>query len=236
MSGKVKANASQTKRGLVKLGRVIPPRFLYALNGVVNYLEVGAFARSRGFGTRRQAPDKWGVFDLMAEGLGGRAALYLEFGVAGGESMRYWSKLLRNPASVLHGFDSFEGLPTDWILDVPAGHFSTGGRPPEIDDDRVGFSKGWFEETLPEYDVPGHDALIVNVDADLYSSTVTVLDAVEEHLVPGSLLYFDEFNHRSDEMRAFGEFLDRTGRRFELYAASHDLAHVAFRSLGSPPA
>jgi hypothetical protein len=143
--------------------------------------------------------------------------------------MRYWSKLLRNPASYLHGFDSFEGLPADWILDRPAGHFSTQGRPPQISDPRVTFFKGWFEDTLPGYTWPDYEALVVNADADLYSSTVTVLKAVEERIVTGTFLYFDEFNHRCDEMRAFGELLDRSGMSFQLFAASHDLAHVAFR-------
>jgi hypothetical protein len=38
-----------------------------------------------------------------------------------------------------------------------------------------------------------------------------------------------EFNHRADEMRAFGKLLDRPSIKFELFAASHDLAHVVFR-------
>jgi O-methyltransferase len=222
------------KRGLVKLGRLAPPRVLYDLNGVVNYLEVGAFARDRGFAPRHTAADKWGVFDAVAAEAGARQVLYLEFGVAAGASMRRWSRLLSNPASVLHGFDSFEGLPTDWILDVPAGHFSTDGKPPEIEDERVAFFPGWFDRSLPGYAAPEHDLLIVNVDADLYSSTVTVLEKVEPWLAPGSFVYFDEFNHRGDEMRAFGEFLDRTGLGFELFAASDDLAHVAFRRIASP--
>jgi hypothetical protein len=227
---KVKANGA-IKRGLVSLGRLAPPRLLYDLNGVVNYLEAGAFVRDRGFSASDAVLDKWEVFDAVGRAVGTREVLYLEFGVARGASMRYWSRLLRNPNSALHGFDSFEGLPTDWILDRPAGHFSTAGQPPEIDDDRVSFFKGWFSDTLVEYALPEHEVLVVNLDADLYSSTVTVLDAIERALAPGSFLYFDEFNHRADEMRAFGEFLDRTGMRFELFAATRDLAQVAFRLL-----
>lgn len=232
MAAKAKATGA-LKRGLVSVGRLVPPRLLYDLNGVVNYLEVGAFVRERGFAPRHTVAGKAAVFEALAREVGERQVLYLEFGVAQGWSMRQWSKLLRNPDSVLHGFDSFEGLPADWILDRPAGHFSNAGEPPEIDDERVDFFKGWFEETLPGYSPPPHQVLVVNVDADLYSSTVTVLDAVEPLLTPGSFLYFDEFNHRADEMRAFGEFLDRSELRFELYAATHDLAQVAFRR---PPA
>jgi hypothetical protein len=41
------------------------------------------------------------------------------------------------------------------------------------------------------------------MDADLYSSTVFVLNS-------GVFLYFDEFNHRADELRAVDECLEET--------------------------
>jgi len=44
-------------------------------------------------------------------------------------------------------------------------------------------------------------------DADLYSSTKLVLDYLGDTIVPGSYLYFDDFSHRNDEMRAFDEFI-----------------------------
>lgn len=75
--------------------------------------------------------------------------------------MRQWSKLLRNPASTLHGFDSFLGLPHDWTLEGhERGYFSTEGQVPEIDDPRVRFFVGWFEETLPQYEWPEHEVLV----------------------------------------------------------------------------
>ena len=45
------------------------------------------------------------------------------------------------------GFDSFEGLPEDWG-DVPRGMFAVEGRAPHIDDARVQFVQGLFQETL----------------------------------------------------------------------------------------
>ncbi|MBV9818684.1 MAG: hypothetical protein JOZ07_10075 [Solirubrobacterales bacterium] len=219
------------KRGLANAGRRVPDRVLYDLNGVLNYLEAGAFMRRRDLCPRRRGATKFEVFDLIGAEVADRDVLYLEFGVAAGTSMRHWSALLRDPRSALHGLDSFEGLPDDWILGRGAGHFSTRGRPPEIDDPRVRFFPGWFADTLATYRFEPHEQLVVNFDADLYSSTVTALAAVAPHAVPGTFLYFDEFNHRADEMRAFGEFLDRTGRRCELFAASGDLAHAAFRLL-----
>ena len=67
------------------------------------------------------------------------------------------------------------------------------------------------------------------LDADLYSSTATVLEFVADRLKPGSYLYFDQFHHRADELRAFSEFLDENPSSFELAAATLDLASVAFR-------
>jgi hypothetical protein len=53
--------------------------------------------------------------------------------------------------SRLHGFDSFQGLPENWLPQRPAGCFSLQGLVSELHDDRVTFFKGWFEETLPSY-------------------------------------------------------------------------------------
>lgn len=49
--------------------------------------------------------------------------LYMEFGAAKGDATRMWAKLLRLPSTVLHGFDSFEGLPESWTADGPRGGF-----------------------------------------------------------------------------------------------------------------
>jgi hypothetical protein len=97
-----------------------------------------------------------------------------------------------------------------------------------VQDARVRFHKGWFHETLPRYEWPAYDRLVVVLDADLYSSTAIVLDELEDRIVPGTFLYFDEFNHRADELRAFDEFTRRTGLRFRVAVASGDFAHVAF--------
>src|SRR3954467_276977 len=79
---------------------------------------------------------------------------------------------------------------------------------------RVRLFVGWFDETLPNYDWPEHDQLVVMLDADLYSSTATVLGLVKERLALGAYLYFDQFHHRADELRAFAEFLDEHAMTF----------------------
>ena len=217
------------KVGLTRLGRVSPESLVHGLNAAVNYIEVGRWVRANGFAPRTWARTRTGVFDAIAAAVGDLPVLYVEFGVAKGASMRYWSKLLTHPDSLLHGFDSFEGLPSKWTFGRDIGLFSTDGRVPEIDDSRVRFFKGWFQDTLPAYEWPERDVLVVSLDADLYSSTTIALDHTREHLRVGSYLYFDEFNYRADELRAFDDFLRANPMTFEMVAATRELTSVAFR-------
>jgi hypothetical protein len=215
---------------LTRLGSISSARAIYELNGVFNYLHIGWWLRAHGFRPGVQARSREQLFRHLAAEIADRVVLYLEFGVARGVSIRQWSELLRNPRSALHGFDSFFGLPHDWSLEGhERGYFSTGGRPPEVDDPRVRFFIGWFEDTLPEYRWPEYEVLVVVMDADLYTSTSTALGHIKDRLVPGSYLYFDQFHHRCDELRAFAELLDENPFTFELVAASRDLSMVAFR-------
>lgn len=217
------------KVALTRIGSVCPESVIYSLNATLNYLEVGWWVHANHLAPRVRLPSREQVFDVIASDVGDKPVLYVEFGVAKGASIRYWSKLLKHPDSLLHGFDTFEGLPTKWAYGKDAGLFSTGGLVPEIDDPRVHFFRGLFHESLPTYSWPERDVLVVNMDADLYSSTTVALDHTKDHLRVGSYLYFDEFNYRADELRAFDEFLRANTMKFELVAATHDLTSVAFR-------
>jgi hypothetical protein len=218
------------KIALARLGARCSARVVYELNGAFNYLHVGWWLAAHGFPSAVRVRTRAELFELVAAEVGRRRVLYLEFGVHRGESMRAWSRLLRDPGSHLHGFDSFLGLPHDWSLEGhPRGDFSTAGAVPELDDPRVRFFPGWFEETLPGYEWPDHDALVVMLDADQYGSTATVLRFVAERLVPGSYLYFDQFHHRCDELRAFAEFHDERDMRFRLRGTTVDRSSVLFQ-------
>jgi hypothetical protein len=216
------------KRALTNVGSACSMSALRGLDTGLNYLWVGNWARARGFKIPKRSDSREQIFEDISAKIGDREVLYLEFGVYGGTSMRQWSKLLRNPKSKLHGFDSFEGLPESWD-GVGKGHFDTGGAFPAIDDQRVSFFKGWFSETLPKYSLPSHDVLFVTLDADLYSSTKTVLDFIGPHVSVGTYLYFDEFHFRDHELKAFDEFLASTKRKFDLIATDQGLSRVLFR-------
>jgi hypothetical protein len=219
------------KHFLTLAGSRLSSRQLTQLQAVINYMAIGRWMRDRGFNFPRRVSTRQLVWEAVASQIGAEAVLYLEFGVAYGNSMRYWSKALQHPASMLHGFDSFEGLPEaggPWTK----GKFDAGGKIPIINDGRVRFFKGWFDCVLPSYTVPAHERLIINMDADLYSSTSFVLRYLDPHIKKGTFIYFDEMNHMEHEPRAFDEFLATSGRKFRPVCADKSLAFVFFECIG----
>ncbi|HLH43517.1 MAG TPA: TylF/MycF/NovP-related O-methyltransferase [Bryobacteraceae bacterium] len=219
------------REGLTRAGAACSLSTLKKLNSALNYLWIGHWMKSRGFHVLQRVDSREQVFEVAAKDIAHRQVLYLEFGVYYGDSMRTWSGLLRNPHSRLHGFDSFQGLPESWDLIAGKGAFASGGAIPAIGDPRVSFFKGLFHETLPRYAPPPHERLFVNLDADLYSSTKTVLDFLKPHISPGTYLYFDEFQSREHEPKAFDEFLTETGWNFRLVAANRGLSSVLFQRM-----
>lgn len=213
---------------LLRLGARLPSRTISALSNAVAHLELGARLDPSADHIRPQVvSDDLAVFEVARRLVTGARPLYLEFGVFEGRSMRWWSDNLRQPGARFVGFDSFEGLPEDWQAGFPAGFFKTGS-PPRIPDERVSFVTGWFDETLPKFELPRHDQLIVNIDCDLYSSTRTVLEALRSHMRPGTIVYFDEFPSPDHELRAFREFLDAHPRSARPRAVSRNSFHWLF--------
>jgi Methyltransferase domain len=185
-------------------GRHVSQRQLYRFRTILSYLEPGSWlAKEHPENRPDVVDDEFALFEIARSRIVGQAPLYLEFGVFEGRSMRWWSSNLTQPGATLVGFDSFEGLPEDWRPGFAAGQFRT-GKPPQIHDSRVSFQVGWFEETLPRFTMPDHDQIILNIDADLYSSPATLLRWAEPFLCPGTLIYFDELWDRDHEGRARG--------------------------------
>lgn len=216
---------------LTRVGAHCPEKVIDRLEAAIRYLQTGRWLRDKGFVVPPRAQARDEVFEAVAQEVRDKQVLYLEFGVYEGDSFRFWSSHLRNSGSHLHGFDSFEGLPETWTSKRPRGYFSTGGRIPRINDSRVKFFKGWFHETLPQYDPPHHEQLIINIDADLYSSAKLILATLKSHIVVGTYLYFDEFCFPRDELKAFDEFLTESNARFIIVAAYRDLSGVMFRRI-----
>ncbi|MBA3668734.1 MAG: class I SAM-dependent methyltransferase [Sphingomonas sp.] len=212
----------------------MPVRVLHQLQMVVNYLKLGRWMKQHSFAIPKRVRTRDEVFNAVAATVRDKRVLYLEFGVFRGASMRYWSNALKHPDTILHGFDSFEGLPEDFDVNGPytKGTFNVGGQLPQIADPRLRFYKGWFEDTLSTYEVPTHDVLVLNLDADLYSSTKTVFDRLERYILPNTYIYFDDMSRPDHEPRAFSEFMAETGKTFELVVADSSLNSAFFRCTG----
>lgn len=213
---------------LTKIGASCSQSQIRILNAGLNYLEVGRWLKANGFDSSSRYETREAFYMAVAETLADEPVLYLEFGVYQGTSLRIWSKLLKNPDASLHGFDSFEGLPADWDARRPKGTFDVGRRVPVVDDERVSFHCGWFEETLPLFVLPAHERIVLNMDADLYSSTKFVLDTLRPQISRGTIIIFDEFCNREHELRAFSDFLTETSMEFRVVAATENLERVAF--------
>lgn len=157
----------------------------------------------------------------------------LEFGVASGTTLEIIAEELasNDDISVIAGFDVFSGLPDAWRTGFPKGLFAQETLPTVPGADVV---PGLFEDSLPEYlkSHPG-DLAFLHLDADLYSSTVTVLDLVADRLAVGTVIVFDEYFNfpgwRNHEYRAWTEFVGRTGTEFDYLGYTVDNEQVVVR-------
>lgn len=156
-------------------------------------------------------------FDLLQHALAqADTGLYLEFGVEDGESINF---IADHVSAVVHGFDSFQGLPESWINGAPRGGMSTGGKLPPVRSN-VALHPGWFENSLPTF-VAEHRKerlAFVHVDCDLYSSARTVFTCLGEQIRSGTIIQFDEyFNYpgwQQHEFKAFKEFVEQRELRY----------------------
>lgn len=158
----------------------------------------------------------------------------LEFGVYQGRTLKVIAEARKH--NQVFGFDSFQGLPEDWRSNIPAGTFATGQLPDVVGAELV---VGWFNDTLADFlaDHPGPVAFL-HLDADLYSSTATVLEQVGPRLGAGSVIVFDEyFNYpgwEQHEHRAWQEFVEKTGIMFRYAAYACNNEQVAVVVTGTP--
>src|SRR5438552_5472573 len=120
---------------LTFIGARLPGPVLHRIQLLVNYMQAGHWMSAHGFHFPRRVYSRADVFESVSTRVRDTKALYLEFGVFEGNSMRYWSRALRHPEATLVGFDSFEGLPEDFDLLGPyrKGAFDVGGVIPRID-------------------------------------------------------------------------------------------------------
>ena len=194
------------------IGRIHPARerALRALRRSVDYLERN-MPDALGFDSQRELIE----YSLAAVAADGH---YLEFGVFTGGTIRFIAR--RIDQRIIHGFDSFKGLPEAWSgFNLARGAFDLGGRLPRVPKN-VRLHRGYFEESLPTWlrDNPGQVAFI-HLDCDLYSSTKTVLTLIAPRVTSGTVILFDEyFNYANWEQHQFKAFQEIVQERDVKYA------------------
>lgn len=170
----------------------------------------------------------------------------LEFGVWTARTTNLIAEML--PNDTVYGFDSFEGLPEDWAIykreldgsepiKHKKGHFTSNGLPKVREN--VQLIKGFFDASLNpwlEKNPQVNPIKFLHVDSDLYSSAKFVLTTLNEYIIPGTIIVFDElypFKRKGydtwpeHEYKAIFEWISENNRVFEpLSHSQHQQAAI----------
>jgi len=162
---------------------------------------------------------------------------WMEFGVREGTTIDWVLEVC--PGQQIHGFDSWEGLPEKWDT---GGHvYGVGDMavPMPTFPQNVHLHKGWFDQTLEPWKKK-HEGPVayLHIDSDLYSSAIYVLDTLNDRIIPGTLIVFDELvnfrlsgklsNWYKHEWKAMFEWMMKHSRQLQPVARSC-MDQVAFR-------
>ncbi len=139
--------------------------------------------------------------------------------------MRNWTEINDNDQSVFYGFDTFEGLPEPFDrlrYTDPVGAFTASGKFPDIDDVRIKYIKGLFQDTLMDFlsSYQPQNRVIIHNDSDLYTSSLFILTNLNAILRPGSILIFDEFFCSSHEFQAFYDYVTSFRKSYAVLGAT----------------
>ena len=171
--------------------------------------------------------NRWDFYDGIIK-ISENSRPFYEFGVWYGMSFQY----LINTFKKGFGFDTFTGLPESWHDSQPKGTYSSHGSIPKIKGGE--FIVGNFNETLPKFFSEKRPlASIINLDADLYSSTLCALKYSNKVIDDKSILIFDEFlmhkNWEKDEYKALNDFCNNSNMTYEVLAVSFLTSQVAVK-------
>lgn len=126
----------------------------------------------------------------------------LEFGVHTASTLNFLSATYSE--LLWWGFDSFQGLPEDWVRSKDGSRRSVKGefslaKPPRIEPNAQ-LVVGFFEETLPSWCQEHRERIaFIHVDCDLFSSCETILRHLDKQIIEGTVIVFDELRDWSEQ-------------------------------------
>lgn len=190
-------------------------------NFSINHITKSKISNSekyKNFQTEREQHLKYSLEKTLIKGQ------ILEFGVFEGTTINIIAEKFND--QIVWGFDSFEGLPEDWITNQEdpvfiKGYFKLESLPTVREN--VKLVKGWFDQTIPDWIKNNQQPIkLLHIDCDLYSSTKDVLFMLNDLILPGTLIIFDEIynwrsrkkytNWKNGEYKALLEWMREFGR------------------------
>jgi len=160
---------------------------------------------------------------------------WVEFGVYTGGTANFLSHNIKN--NKLYLFDSFIGLPEDWKFENGKiwnrrrkNSFNLKGKIPKFENNNVIIKAGWFENTIPAFVKEHKEPLgFIHIDCDIYSSTKTIFDNINELIIENTIIVFDEYYNyanehegwKEHEYKAFQEFIEKYNRKYEYIARTN---------------
>jgi O-methyltransferase len=216
-----------------QLASILWPRFSTAIESINRNADLMVTIRKMDangvekFATRKQ------LYSAVNRKLGNVGITYLEFGVWRGDSISAWTNINTNQTSGFYGFDSFQGLPDDWVHAFGVtrkGDFDLDGKAPNISDPRVTLVKGWFQNTLRDFlsCTKLTHPIVVHNDSDVHSSTLFTLSTLDPFLESGDVIIFDEYSSAINEYLAWEQYKRAFMREAKCVAMSDRWTQAAF--------
>jgi O-methyltransferase len=109
--------------------------------------------------------------------------------------------------------------------------FNSNNQVPIIDDNRIKFYQGLFQQTVPDFlpELNKTNRNVIMMDADLYSATLYALTSLAPFLKKDDIIFFDEFAVPTHEFKAFHDFVQAHYINLQLIAAASNYYFAAFK-------
>ena len=126
-------------------------------------------------------------------------ALYLEFGVATGNTINFFSKYLSDEQNknIIYGFDNFTGNTENWIGNKTRvkGAWNRNGKPPKVNHN-VELVIGDIQETLIKFlEQNPRKINFIHIDVNTYETTNFILMNLKPYINDKCVIIFDDYHN-----------------------------------------